>query len=106
MSETAPADGLDDEFVYGYAAIGRRSVPKAVNDLPASGTFWKGPTRFVVEEERPGAFRWVMVSGDGRNLELAQSDSLFASAEDCAAQVRRLDPSAEIIVPDRPMAPA
>ena len=76
--------------------IGRPSVPRTADDVPASGVSWNGPTEFVVTEERPGAFRWVMVSGDARQLKLARSPSLFASADECVQEVKRLDPISPI----------
>lgn len=87
------SDALSDD----YAPIGRRSIPRRVGDVPASGSFWSGPTKFVIEQEGPGAFRWIMLSGDGRELQLAQSPTLFASAEACRQQVRRLDPDADMV---------
>lgn len=76
------------------APIGRRSVPRTATEVPASGVSWSGPTCFVIREEAPEAFRWTMLSADGRNLKLAQSTTLFPSAEACEQEVRRLEPGA------------
>lgn len=75
------------------APIGRRSVPRSVGEMPASGVSWSGPTEFVVREERPGVFRWLMVSSDSRRLHLAQSASFLPSAAACEREIRCLDPS-------------
>ena len=87
---------MSDTVLDDYASIGRRSVPRSVTDVPASGVYWTGPTRFVVREERPGAFRWLMVSGDGRELQLAQSPVLFPTGEECRKEVTQLDPTAAV----------
>ena len=88
---------MNDALENDYAPIGRRSIPRRVGDVPASGSFWSGPTRFVIKEEIPGAFRWIMISGDGRELQLAQSPTLFATSEACRQQIIRLDPDAEMV---------
>lgn len=88
---------MNDDIENDYAPIGRRSIPRRIDDVPASGSFWSGPTRFIIKEEYPGAFRWFMISGDGRELQLAQSPTLFATSEACRQQVIRLDPDAEVV---------
>ena len=87
---------MSDAVGNDYASIGRRSVPRVVTDIPASGDYWTGPTQFVVKEEAQGVFRWVMISGDGRGLQLAQSASVFPSANACSDEVKRLDPNATV----------
>lgn len=74
------------------APIGRRSVPLRSGELPASGMHWAGPIEFIVREEIPGAFRWMMVSGDSRHLQLAQSPSLLPSKEACEREIRWFEP--------------
>ena len=88
---------MNDDIENDYAPIGRRSVPRRVGDVPASGAFWSGPTKFIIDQEGPGAFRWVMISGDGRELQLAQSPTLFATSDACRQQVIRLVPDAEVV---------
>lgn len=88
---------MNDSAWDGYVAIGRRLVPRTVADVPASGVFWSGPVKFVIREEMTGAFRWVKISDDGRNLQLAQSASVFVSQNECGQQVMRLDPKAQIL---------
>lgn len=83
------------------APIGRRSSPRLGGALPASGIAWTGPREFIVREEFPGAFRWVMVSGDDQRLQLARSSSLFPSVDACRLEVRQLDPQAQVSIDEK-----
>jgi hypothetical protein len=77
------------------APIGRRSPPRLPSQIPASGVAWTGSREFIVKQEIPGVYRWIMVSGD-HQFQLARSASHFSSPEACRQEIKRIDPTAKI----------